>query len=111
MSDHDKEPARRESAARQAIKADFDMENEDSAVAMFVAFHLEELDGAYWQQHMGTARPDPSAVPDILVLREHWGEDDELEFFDFTLPGGVTDYVISVHFSQAGKVDDISMES
>jgi hypothetical protein len=111
MTDHDKEPARRESAARQAIKADFDMENEDSAVAMFVAFHLEELAGGYWQQHMGTARPDPSAVPDILVLREHWGEDDELEFFDFTLPGGVTDYVISVHFDRAGKVDDISMES
>ena len=105
------ELARRESAARQAIKTDFDMENEDSAVAMFVAFHLEELDGGYWQQHMGTARPDPSAVPDVLVLREHWGEEDEMEFLDFTLPGGVTDYVVSVHFDAAGKVADISMES
>ena len=111
MSTPAHEPARRESAARQAIKADFDMENEDSAVALFVAFHLEELDGAYWQQHMDTARPDPSAVSDILVLREHWGEDDDMEFFDFALPGEVSDYVISVHFDQAGKVDDISMES
>ena len=105
------ELARRESAARQAIQTDFDMENEDSAVAMFVAFHLEELEGRYWQQHMGTARPDPSAVPDILVLREHWGEEDDMEFFDFALPGGVSDYVISVHFDHSGKVDDISMES
>lgn len=105
------ELARRESAARQAIKTDFDMENEDSAAAMFVAFHLEELEGGYWQQHMGTARPDPSAVPDILVLREHWGEEDEMEFFDFTLPGDVSNYVISVHFDAKGKVDDISMES
>jgi hypothetical protein len=111
MSKPADELARRESAARQAIKTDFDMENEDSAVAMFVAFHLEELDGGYWQQHMGTARPDPSAVPGILVLREHWGEEDEMEFFDFTLPGDVSNYVISVHFDAKGKVDDISMES
>jgi hypothetical protein len=50
-------------------------------------------------------------VLDLLVLREHWGEDDEYEFLDFTLPGGVTSYVISVHFDEQGKVDDISMES
>jgi hypothetical protein len=34
-----------------------------------------------------------------------------MEFFDFTLPGKVTDYVISVHFDAAGKVHEISMES
>ena len=111
MSTPAHEPARRESAARQAIKADFDMENEDSAVAMFVAFHLEELPPEYWQEQMDTARPDPAAVLDILELRAHWGEDDEMEYFDFTLPGKVTDYVISVRFDGKGKVDEISMES
>jgi hypothetical protein len=111
MTDHTDETARREQAARQAIKSGFDMEDEDSGVAMFVAFHLEELPAEYWQEQMETARPDPSGVLDILELREHWGGDDELEHFDFTLPGKVTDYVISVRFDAKGKVAEISMES
>jgi hypothetical protein len=111
MSDQATELSRREAAARQAIKNGFDMEDEESGVAMFVAFHLEELDAGYWQQHTGTPRPDPAAVLDILILRAHWGEDDEFEFLDFTLPGEITNYVISVHFDAQGKIDDISMES
>jgi hypothetical protein len=112
MTDHTAEPARREAAARQAIKNGFDMEDEESGVAMFVAFHLEELAPDYWQTHTGTPRPDPATVLDILELRAHWGEDgDDMEYFDFTLPGKVTDYVISVRFDGKGKVDEISMES
>jgi hypothetical protein len=111
MTDQADELSRRESAARQAIKNGFDMEDEESGVAMFVAFHLEELPADYWQQHLKTARPDPSAVLDILELHGHWGENDELEYFDFTLPGEVTDYVISVHFDAKGKIIEISMES
>jgi hypothetical protein len=111
MTDQTAELARRESAARQAIKNGFDMEDEESGVAMFVAFHLEELPAEYWQEQVNTARPDPGAVLDILELREHWGEEEELEHFDFTLPGKVTDYVISVRFDAKGKVDEISMES
>jgi hypothetical protein len=111
MTDQAAELARRENAARQAIKNGFDMEDEESGVAMFVAFHLEELPADYWQEQVKTARPDPGAVLDILELREHWGEDDELEHFDFTLPGKVTDYVISVRFDEKGKIVEISMES
>lgn len=111
MTDHTAELARRETAARQAIKNGFDMEDEDSGVAMFVAFHLEELPPEYWQEQMGTSRPDPGAVLDILELRGYSGEDDDMEYFDFTLPGKVTDYVISVRFDDKGKVDEISMES
>jgi len=105
------ELSRRESAARQAIKNGFDMEDEESGVAMFVAFHLEELPSDYWQAQLKTARPDPEAVLDILELHAPWGEDNEMEYFDFTLPGKVTDYVISVHFDGKGKIVDISMES
>lgn len=111
MTDTSTEAARRESAARQAIKNGFDMEDEESGAAMFVAFHLEELGPDYWQQHAGTARPSADGVLDLLVLREHWGGPDELEHFDFTLPGDATDYVIGVRFDGAGKVAEISMES
>lgn len=105
------EAARRRDAARQAITAGFDMEDEDSGSAMFVAFHLEELEPAYWQAQLGTARPDPARVLEILTLRGHWGGQDEMEFFDFTLPGEVTDYVISVRFDEAGKIAEMSMEN
>jgi hypothetical protein len=112
MTDHTAELTRREAAARQAIKNGFDMEDEDSGVAMFVAFHLEELPPDYWQEKVGTTRPDPATVLDILELRGYSGEDgDNMEYFDFTLPGKVTDYVISVRFDGKGKVDEISMES
>ena len=111
MTDHSTQAAEREQAARHAIKNGFDMDDEDSGVAMFVAFHLEELDAAYWQQHLGTARPMPDAVLDALVLRERWGGAGDLEHFDFTLPGDITDYVIGVRFDAAGKVAEVSMES
>lgn len=111
MTDHATEAARREHTARDAIKNGFDMEDEDSGVAMFVAFHLEELPPDYWRQHAGTARPDPAAVLDLLVLRKHWGDKDDLEYFDFTLPGEVTDWVVSVRFDDAGRIADISMET
>jgi hypothetical protein len=111
MTEHADELARREQAARLAIKNGFDMEDEDSGVAMFVAFHLEELDAAYWQEWTDSARPAPADVLDILELRAQWGDKDEMEYFDFTLPGKVTDYVISVHFDDAGKIQEISMES
>lgn len=111
MTDQAAELSRRENAARQAIKNGFDMEDEESGVAMFVAFHLEELPSDYWQQHLHTARPDPSAVLDLLELHAHWGESDEMEYLDFTLPGKVTDYVVSVRFDGKGKIVEISMES
>lgn len=111
MTEQAAELARREHAARQAIKNGFDMEDEESGVAMFVAFHLEELPPDYWQQHLGSARPDPAAVLDILELHAHWGEDDEMEYLDFTLPGEVTDYLISVRFDGKGRIVEISMEN
>lgn len=37
-------------------------------------------------------------------------EDDECEVLDFTLPGGVTNYVICVDFDATGNVASVSME-
>lgn len=111
MTEPSPELARRERVARQAIDTEFDMEDEESSAALFVSFHLEEIEGAYWQQHFGSARPDPASVLAGLVLREHWGGEDAMENLDFTLPDGVTDYVIGVHFDAGGTVDAISMES
>jgi hypothetical protein len=119
MKPNAKEVQRRTKAAlraiKQAMKNDSD---EDSGVKLFVAHHLQELDDAYWKKHAGTVNPKPADVLPLLELCSHWGEDEEgdidddgIDTFDFTLPGDVTQYVISVTFDEDGEVEDIAMES
>ena len=102
---------KRKKAAIAAIHNAFGTEEDESGATLFVEHHLEEIEGEYWQTHLGTATPEPINVLGMLVLREHWGGDDEIETFDFTLPEDVTDYVISVRFDESGQVEEISMES
>lgn len=113
MSNDEEEIARRTGAAFTAIEQA--MNEEDSAVSMFASHHIDELDEAYWEPHAGTAKPSPKQVGDLLELRSHWGgdgdDDDGIDEFDFTLPGDVTDYVISVRFDEDGEVQDVDMES
>ena len=104
---------RRKTVALSAIRRAFDTEPDEFGVTLFVSHHLREIGASYWQKHLKADDPDPRHVLDMLVLQSHWGEEDEdgVDTFDFTLPGEITDYVISVHFDEAGNVDDISMES
>ena len=86
---------------------------DEHCATLFVSHHLEELGGDYWQEYCGTTRPEPNKVLEILILRSHSGEDDDegIDTFDFSLPGGITDYVISVSFDEHGDVTEITMES
>lgn len=80
-------------------------------VTLFVSHHLKELDSDYWRKHLSTATPEPRRVLELLELRLHWGGDDEIDTFDFTLPDDATSYVISVAFDEDGSVSGITMES
>lgn len=100
----------REKLALDSIKQAFGTEAGEGSINLFVEHHLEELPKDYWQRHLASGAPEPSAVITLLELRSAWGEND-MEYFDFTLTGGVTDYVVSVHFDQAGCIESISMES
>ena len=122
MNPNDQEVARRTSAALAAIKRSADEGGGgDFGPTLFASHHLAELDAAYWEKHAGTSRPSTRQILDLLVLRSHWGDDDDdddddegdggIDTFDFTLPGDVTDYVISVRFDESGQVEAISMES
>ncbi len=111
MAANPDEIKRRETAARAAIKQAFDPADDECMVTLFVSHHLEELESAYWQKHFSSEKPDPQRILDSLVLHSHWGGDDEIDTFDFTLPEGVTDYVICVNFDEAGEVSDVTMES
>ena len=103
----------RRTAALIAIQHVFGTPGDEHGATLFVSHHLAELGGHYWQEHCGTTRPEPKQVLDILTLRSHWGEDDEdgIDTFDFSLPGDVSDYVISVSFDENGDVAEITMES
>ncbi len=112
MTGDNDEVAQREKAALEAIRHAFGTPEDEFGVTLFVSHHLEELDADYWQKHLDSGRPEPESILDLLVLRSHWNDDDEgTGVFDFTLPDHVTDYVISVRFDEAGKIEDISMES
>jgi hypothetical protein len=101
----------REVAALAAIRKAFGTPDDEHGATLFVSHHLSEVDANYWRKHLGTDKPEPVRVLDILVFRDSWGGDDELQTFDFTLPDEVTNYVISVRFSDAGDIEEISMES
>lgn len=96
--------------ALDAIRNRYGTEAGEYSTTLFVAHHLEELPAEYWQEHTGTDAPDPAAVLGLLQLKSNWGEDD-IENLDFTLPGDVTNYVLSARFDDAGEIDEVSMES
>ena len=101
----------REQVARAAIREVFGTPEDEYAATIFVSTHLEHQSPDYWLEHLGTEKPDPQSVLDILVLRDTWGGDDELMNFDFTLPGNVADDVICVRFDAEGNVVEIVCES
>ena len=104
------EVEKRAKLALEAIRNAYGTEAGEFSTTMFVGHHLDELQQDYWQEHAGTKAPDPAAVLGLLELKSNWGEGD-IENFDFSLPGDVTDYVLSVRFSDSGEIDEISMES
>ena len=113
MSANTKEIQKRTEVALSAIKAAYGTSDDEFGATLFVSHHLEELDASYWEKHLQTASPDPIRVLEMLTLRSHWGDEDDdgIDTFDFTFPGEVTDYVISVSFDENGNVEDITMES
>ncbi|MGP1684240.1 MAG: DUF2004 domain-containing protein [Giesbergeria sp.] len=82
----------------------------DDSVNLFIEHHLEELPQGYWQKHLGSGTPERASIISLLQLHASWGEEN-IEYFDFTLPDEVTDYVISVRFDSTGRIESISMES
>lgn len=107
------EIARRTALALKAIRKSVGTEQGEFGADLFVAHHLEEIEDSYWIERLQTSAPDASQVLSLLVLDPHWNEDDEdgLDTLDFTLPGGVSNYLLSVQFDEDGAVEDICMES
>ncbi len=103
---------KRTNTALAAIRKAFRSAEDEYGVTLFVSHHLDELEGAYWEQHLQSASPEPYRVLDLLVRSPYWEPDEDgIGSIDFTLPGGVTNYVICVNFGDKGEVEEITMES
>jgi hypothetical protein len=111
MASSEVEIRRREAAARAEFHRAVGTADDEFGATLFVSHHLDELDPSYWKKHLSTETPDPRRVLDLLVLKSHWGGDDELDAFDFTLPEEITDYVLSVAFDESGAITGMTMES
>ena len=111
MSIDDAEIQKRTKTSRAAIEAAYGTEDDEQGVTLFVSHHLQEIENSYWEERFQTATPTPSQILDSLILCTGFEDEEDLEMLDFTLPGEVTDYLICVSFSEAGEVEDISMES
>jgi|SRR5882672_9963200 len=100
----------RKDQASAAIKKAFGTKEGEDSVDLFISHHLEELPASYWKERCGSDSPKAEVILGLLELQAAWGEG-EVEYFDFSLPGEVTNYLISVHFDETGAIDGISMES
>ncbi|MEM8815821.1 MAG: DUF2004 domain-containing protein [Pseudomonadota bacterium] len=104
------EMSKREKLARAQINAVYGTPDDEFGATLFVSHHLDELDVSYWVKHTGTEKPDAQQVLKLLELRLD-PEEDEIDVLDFTLPGGITNYVICVEFDESGNVAGVEMES
>lgn len=104
---------RRSGVALEAIRSRYGTAGDEHGVSLFVSHHLDEIGEDFWLKHCGVSRPEPKQVLDLLILCSEWDEEDEegIDLLDFTLPDGVTNYLISVEFDESGNVESITMES
>lgn len=103
---------RRRNAAIDAIRLAYGTPDDEHSATLFVSHHRDKIGAEFWLKHCGVACPNAKQILDILILKSHWGEDDdEIDTFDFTLPDDVTNYVISVDFDENGDVSGMSLES
>ncbi|MEM1221686.1 MAG: DUF2004 domain-containing protein [Verrucomicrobiota bacterium] len=111
MSLNETEIQRRTKIARDAIRAAYGTEEDEYGATLFVSYHLEEVESSYWKERYQTDSPEPFQILDSLVLKSDFEDEEDLDSFDFTLPGNATNYLICVTFDENGEVEDISTES
>lgn len=113
MTSTPNELARRTQVALEAIQGSAGTEAGKFGADLFVSHHLEEIDAAYWLERLGTDKPGSRQILGLLmpIFDSNKSDDDGFETLDFTLPGDVSNYLLSVQFDDSGNVKVICMES
>ena len=101
-----------EVAARAKLLEMLGTDDGEFGPTVFVSHHKEELSADYWASAFGNADPLPDEIIRGLVMVDSWSseDDDNIDTFDFSLPGEVTNYLLSVRFD-GDEIADVSMES
>ncbi len=101
-----------ETAARAKLLAMMGTPEGEWGPTVFVSHHLEELESDYWERYYGSSKPEAEEILGSLVLVNTWSsnDDENIDTFDFSLPGNVTNYLLSVRF-KGDEIVDVSMES
>lgn len=108
----DQQPRERlEAEARKHMMAAYGTPGNELGITLFVSHHLEEVEAPYWIEQLGTSKPEPRQVLELLELCPRDDEEEEAENRDFTLPDGTSNYMICVEFDAAGRPARIDMES
>lgn len=106
----------RDREAREAMAGEA-TGGEDNASGLYIAHHRDELPQGEWEQLFGAIEPnDVDAecfLAQLQVVRVGLYPDaeDRCLLLDYTLPDGVTNYLLSVSFDHNGQLADIEMES
>lgn len=102
----------KEALARKEIAARYGQPEGEYGPTLFVSHHLEEVDAEYWVDVYDTEMPEPTQIFDTLILKDAWSFNDDgvIDVLDFSLPNGITDYVLSVRFAGM-EIIGIDMES
>lgn len=105
--------AKQQAKALEKIKSLYGTEEGEFGPTLFVSHHLEELEKSTLLDIFGVDKPDAAQILNALVLVDSWSSDDDgkIDTFDFSLPGNVTDYLLSVRFDDDGEIDEVSLES
>ncbi|WP_026942586.1 DUF2004 domain-containing protein [Hellea balneolensis] len=103
----------KETLALAKIKACFGKPEGEFSSTLFVSHHLEELSKENWLALLSIKEPTPQQILDCLILKDKWDSADDglVDTYDFTLPENLTDYLLSVRFSEDGNIKSISLES
>lgn len=105
-----------ESAAREAIKADFASDPEGSS-ALYLSHHAENFDGDERLEYFGTKDTDALGVEHLLGslhlqrIGLYPDSEDYVAVFDYSLDPDATQYILAVEFDSSGHVVGVSMDS
>lgn len=99
--------------ALEKIKSLYGTPEGEFGPTLFVSHHLEELKENDWIDAIKLTKPNPEQVLNALILVDEWSSKDNgvNDTFDFSLPNEITNFLISVRFSEDGSITDVSMES
>ena len=100
------------SIAQKEIEKRFGSPDGEMSVNLFVSHYKEELRADEWKALLGETNPTDKDILKCIVFKDSWDSegDGNVDTYDFSLPNGLTQYVVSLRFD-ADTIISVDMES